>query len=269
MDKVAFSLKVSSRAGAWRVVVNDVPLFLTPEGTAGTVTLPVAQWLVAGENVLSVEPCAAVGPKVARDGIDARLFAHRPADTATDYGTIAHVAFTPDASPPWQSPPAPPYARAVPAPMETIGEAAARQRVALDLTPPPRFEWMTAPRMAEAPGLRNEIVAAYDAIWRLLAARDLAGLRQVFRERQHMLRLALDVATDEAPDDRGLSDLFSEGWTAAPFDPENGEMEFGADRRLVRLRRWDGLPLLYLERGDLGEYLDLWLRRDGTAWKVV
>lgn len=264
MPDAMISLSVRARAGIWRVAVNDVALFETVESSGGSVTLPVAQFLQTGQNLLSAMLADEADPSA---GIEVRIFAHRLGDPTARLGDIARLEFDIRRGNRWTWQDAPQTGIGTPG-VVASGALAAQQQFQLAL-PLPQWAWLRSAAVAPGPGLRDSVIAHYRTIWEALDARAAGRAAAIVAERTAELRLALGAGAEDVPDDMGLGELFAAGAEAWPFDIDEAELELGGNGRLVRLRRWNTMPFLLLRNGGVGEYLDLWLRQGEQGWIVT
>lgn len=269
-----FSLDLHLNAVACDIQINDVPVFQNYSTDRANVEIPVSQYMVPGRNTVTIRAMTDISEggmsaTLARATLRATPYAISDWRSILTVETRARPTEIGDTS-----------AQAEMTPVGPVSSQTAQfdgQRALLfihrsiDLqcfVPSP--EWITAPAL-DGDEVRDNLVMWYRWLVDAVAAKNVAVLRDVMRQKAQNLSLACNISPDIALNEIGLAEAAVD--PALVPEPVNWDaltVSLAGNRRLARL--YDPAEGTVVQFQDANSKLyfgyDFWVCRNGNSWKV-
>lgn len=289
-DKPYLMVQVKMSGCVYDVRFNDVSLVSDSRGWPLEADIPVNHWAQSGTNVLAMylKPV----PEDPPTDCSVALMVHKSGSSPKIAQSIADLRFSGALREPSAgftgSSPAGRLAdkTGFPSAPETgevlIGEiqvsrtedGAVHLSRSITIHPSlPRWAWLQSESIQGNDETRQKLIAEYQRIWDAVQQKKVPLILPLFAERNKELAAALyrnerDMAQrikrlEEASVDSSLS-LYA-------LEPEDAELVVLGDGRLVKLSRWDGLPMIIFNHVDDSgsEAFDIIFRKAGSRWIIT
>lgn len=253
-------LNVSIHGYACELFVNDAPILRTPVDAPYTATPTVSEWLVGGDNEITVRVDAIAPPSVTADPLSPRrLIVQRcegPLGEVVPQGQEVmrgELSFVPRAD----APPA--------LPLRLVHR--------FRLPPGPTWAWESAPVLTLDAATSHELRMFLAGIHADLVEGDIAGL--LGRQRIKIAELAPLYGGDPAQVRGDLEQQFaalSDGgaWTVAPLHDEDLELRPCCRGRVIEPRTRDGRPVFRGRAAEATEWsLPVFIARIDGLLEIV
>lgn len=108
--------------------------------------------------------------------------------------------------------------------------------------------WQRSPVIKTEPAIKADVVRAYQQIEQLLRNKDYAGFRRVFEQKLTEVDTSIYATKKETDDDwQEMIDYISDPAMQIKFNPEQAQMHFYGNDKLVTLLKPNHEPALYFE----------------------
>ncbi len=290
-----FTVRIDISGCRFTVSLNDVPLFENPRGFPLTVELPVNQYMISGANELSFALKPADESGRFDEGVRAMITLKSrrngaPRDTAV---AVTGIVFSmADAkgrpgrglgeSPPSgkldstrQFSPSPlgdvTVEEVVAAGSPAAGDIKVSRKVTLTVPFPP-WVWLSSQTITINSASQAELLAAYQAFWKVLSARDATTAMARCETKLREIGAAFYLNAQEARDYIQIDTLLNDDDVQLyKFVSEGVKMQLAGNNRLARLVSRKGQsPIVFVEKDhSAGHYVELWFCRTAKEWLIV
>jgi hypothetical protein len=280
-----FQVRISAERCAYDIRLNDATIWADTEANPIDGALPVNHWVSHGNNLLEVRLSPPSGEQRFDDRANCRVtFTVRTANAPQSSGIVlTEISFPSPLATASEHPPSildadPRYLwpdpRAVTPLVVQTGDSRASyillRQVAL-ASPFPRWAWLDADPLEESEQTFKELFARYENFWHDLRAKRLADVRAALSFRSNEFAAAYYRLAFEILDDLGIDRSATDpGLELYPLDTEP-KLEIFGNKRLARITRWDGEPLLVFVQREkqLSTYYDLVFCKRNGQWQII
>lgn len=290
ISKPIFNIKIENSNCMGKVRINDIPLLEDiPADIAGTVSIPINEWIAPGKNTLTVQ----VEPL--KEGAYARSqqckvtvsLSVKEADTRgrdqTNSKIITNIAYT---SEPTDITYLPNRLSNFPANdldqndnfnLSKInhnsiegeyGQALLLQQTITLPNTLPAWKWISSETIPNNEHTKKSLVKEYQKIWDAIKNDQLNNLKSLFTERQEEYQQAYYNESSADLHQSILDDAKNPALELGDFDPKYEHLQVFANGKLAELTIWDGSGALFFnyKDDDASNSYTLIFRRQNGEW---
>jgi hypothetical protein len=271
-----FALRIEMTGRAGHVVVNDVPVFRNYDGLPATLQIPVNEWMLNGNNHFGVE-LILDEERVEPDASAKVTLVLRQNGTPKREGMIlAEIryvgAYSAERDDAW--PPATSIVGPIGAGMLTRDRRLGLLKVSRPLESNvrlPRWRWSTSEPIPDNQEDFDELLLAYQGLWRLLNENRAYQLRPYLAEKTAELAAAYYLSEADALSMLEITDKHNGGaWALETPRWNELSMDLAGAGRLARLSYYNAAtPLVYRGEDNMYHAFDFWWRKAKGKWVIT
>ncbi len=276
MERPYYTLEIQSAGCQYDVRVNDVSIARDTEGLASTTEYPVSQYVLTGENAVSLRLKARDGGAEfsERSRCRATLFCREDGASQAARERLTSLEFTGAAARTGRGvEPSPDLPDQPPPTAETADDGAvlARRVVTLE-TPFPQWLWLTAQPLEATPDTRRQLEAVYRQLWGLLRTDQRDALNTLSSVKAQELSAAYYLTPAQARAWVGFEPMLDDPEAVLDeLDFDGLELEIFGQGRLAHLADEEGDgPIVFTDKDQtIGRYIRTSFCRTPSGWTLI